>query len=59
MMTVEQALQLAMSENATDSCNWQTIKPYPYTSRAVLCRVDLSDLYAKRVDKWLKIRMTQ
>jgi len=59
MMTIEQALQLAMSENETTTCNWQTIKPYPYTPRAVLCKVDVTDLYQKRVDKWLKMRMAQ
>jgi len=57
--TIEQALRLAMAENETTTCNWQTIKPYPYTPRAVLCKVDVSDLYQKRVDKWLKMRMAQ
>lgn len=56
-LTVEQALQKAMSENNTPSCNWETIKPYPYTPRAVLCKVDVSELYSRKVDKWIKMRM--
>jgi hypothetical protein len=58
-LTIEQALQLAMSENETTHSEWQTVKPYPYTPRAVLRKVDVTDLYAKRVDKWLKMRMAQ
>lgn len=58
-LTVEQALKLAMSENETNHCEWSTVKPYPFTPRAKLCKVDVADLYAKPVDKYLKMRMAQ
>lgn len=55
--TIEQALQLAMAENETTEVEWSTVKPYPFSPRAKLCKVDITDLYAKRIDPYLRLRL--
>lgn len=55
--TIEQALQLAMAENETTEVEWSTVKPYPFSSRAKLCKVDVTGLYTKQIDPYLRLRL--